>query len=607
MNFSLQTLRNILVTLVIAIGVLFFVINSFGQKFIVKVVYPYGGNDMAVVHEVMNIARSEHLAVLGQYIKGDNAINLEFASVEEQIKARDVLKKSLGVTYDVSLNLLPNVPVWLQKIGVQQMPLGLDLRGGVHFLLQLDNQIAIKKYLEASASRFKYSLFKENLSFTNFVIKESTLNMSFADSNVAKTCYEKLSQNFGGLKFTLLNDQISYQLDPNELAQIAKYSLQQNLLILHNRVNALGVAEPIIQQQGSNRIMVELPGIQDIKRAKNILGRIVSLEVHLVNEQPDALDDAIKGKVDANSELLYIVKGDQKTPVLINKNIELTGDTINDARVGFDEEGLPAVNLSFNDLGAGIFKKLTGNNIGKRIALVIDDNGSRQVVTAPVVRSEIGGGQVMISGSMAVDEAEDIALLLRSGSLATPMSVVQEQIVGPSLGHDNIIRGIYSVTGGFILLMLFMCYYYRGLGIVAVISLICNLLVLILLLSLLHATLTLSGVVAMALTLGVAIDANVLINESIKEYKHKATRKEIDTAQYESTDDADNVIEAGYKHAWATIVDSNITIFIVGVALFAFASGSVKGFAVVHCLGILSSIFSVAFVTRPLMQFFSKK
>jgi preprotein translocase subunit SecD len=595
MHFSLQTLKNTLVILVVMTGVLFFVINSFGQKFIVKVVYPYGGNDVAVVHDVMNIVKNNHLAVLGAYIKGNNVINLEFSAVEEQIKARDILQKSLGETYDISLNLLPNVPNWLQKIGVGQMPLGLDLRGGVHFLLQLDNQIAIKKHLESNASRFKYSLFKDNMSFTNFVINNYNLSMNFADANIAKAAYEKLSQNFGGLKFILQNDKIDYQLNPNELAQIAKYSLQQNLLILHNRVNALGVAEPIIQQQGNNRIMVELPGIQDIKRAKNILGRIVSLEVHLVNEQADALDDAIKGKIDVNNELLYIVKGDQKTPVLINKNIELTGDTINDARVGFDEEGLPAVNLSFNDLGAGIFKKLTGNNIGKRIALVIDDNGSRQVVTAPVVRSEIGGGQVQISGSMAVDEAEDIALLLRSGSLATPMSVVQEQIVGPSLGHDNILRGIYSVTGGFVLLMLFMCYYYRGLGVVAVISLSCNLLVLVLLLSLLHATLTLSGVVAMALTLGVAIDANVLINESIKEYTQQ--KHEI----------VDNALEAGYHHAWATIVDSNITIFIVGIALFAFASGSIKGFAVVHCLGILSSIFSIAFVTRPLMQYFGKK
>lgn len=604
MIFSLQTLRNILVTLVIAVGVLFFVINSFGQKFVVKVLYPYGGSEISVMNDVMNIVKNEHLAVLGQYIKGDNVINVEFSSVEEQIKARDILQKSLGDTYDISLSLLPNVPAWLQKIGVQQMPLGLDLRGGVHFLLQLDNQVAIKKNLESNASRFKYSLFKDNMAFTNFTVNGTTLTLSFANSSLAQSAYDKLSQNFGNLKFILQNDQILYQLAPNELAQITKYSLQQNLLILHNRVNGLGVSEPIIQQQGENRIMVELPGIQDIKRAKNILGRIVSLEVHLVDEQTDDLDDAIHGKINATTnELLYIVKGDQKTPILINKNIELTGDTINDARVGFDEEGLPAVNLSFNDLGAGIFKKLTGNNIGKRIALVIDDNGSRQVVTAPVVRAEIGGGQVQISGSMAVDEAEDISLLLRSGSLATPMSVVQEQIVGPSLGHDNIVRGVYSVAGGFILLMIFMCYYYRGLGVVAVISLICNLVILVLLLSLLHATLTLSGVVAMALTLGVAIDANVLINESIKEYKHKKRHKDNDLPASEE----ENLMEAGYKHAWATIVDSNITIFIVGVALFAFASGSVKGFAVVHCLGILSSIFSVAFVTRPLMQLVNKR
>lgn len=592
MNIALSYLKNFVVIVILTISVLFFIINSLGQKFIVKVGCFHDDKIENCVSDVINILKSEHLVVVNQSIDSNNNINLEFSSIEEQIKARDMLQSSLGNSYDISLRLLPNLPLWLQHMGIQQMPLGLDLRGGVHFLLQLDNKDVIKKHLEANVSKFKYLLLKDNLSFTNFVIESASVTIFFANNNIAQNAYKVLTHNFAVNNFAQQEATVVFKISDSELEQITKYSLQQNIMTLHNRVNGLGVSEPIIQQQGNNRILVELPGIQDVKRAKNILGRIVSLEVHLVSDDPHQITEAFNGKLDDNHQLLYMNRADQKIPVLIDNNIELTGDTINDARVGFDEEGLPVVNLTFNDIGAGIFKKLTANNIGKRLALVIVDNGHKQVITAPVVRAEISGGQVQISGAMAVDEAEDIALLLRSGSLVTPMSVLQEQIVGPSLGHDNIMKGIYSVLGGFILLMFFMCYYYRRLGVIAVISLLANLLVLVMLLSLLHATLTLSGVVAMALTLGIAIDANVLINESIKEFTNGSE---------------EYILESGYKHAWSTIVDSNITIFIVGIALFAFASGSVKGFAVVHCLGILSSVFSVMFVTKPLLKLFYNK
>jgi preprotein translocase subunit SecD len=353
----------------------------------------------------------------------------------------------------------------------------------------------------------------------------------------------------------------------------------------------LGVAEPIIQQQGKNRIMVELPGIQDTARAKDILGRTATLEVRMVDDDQTDLANALSGNVPSDKELLDDVSHNGQTnKILVNRDVELAGDNITDAEPGFDENGSPAVNIRLDSAGAAIFKQLTGDNVGKRMAMILVDHGKSQVVTAPVIRTEIGGGQVQISGAMNVEEANDVSLLLRSGSLAAPMNIIEERTVGPSLGRENIARGFHSVLFGFIAIAVFMSIYYLIFGVISVISLSVNLMLLIAALSMLQATLTLPGIAAIALALGMAIDSNVLINERIREELRNGQK--IHTA-----------IDSGYEHAWATILDSNVTTLIAGLALLAFGSGPIKGFAVVHCLGILTSMFSAVLVSRGIVAF----
>jgi preprotein translocase subunit SecD len=371
-----------------------------------------------------------------------------------------------------------------------------------------------------------------------------------------------------------------------EMQAIKEAAVKQNILTLHNRVNELGVAEPIIQQQGPDRIVVELPGVQDTARAKDILGRTASLEVRMVDDDPSDVNQAQAGNVPFGTQLLSEVNADgSSSKILVKNDVELTGDNINDAQAGFDENGSPAVNISLDSTGAAIFKQVTGDNVGKRMAMILVDRGKSQVVTAPVIRTQIGGGQVQISGAMSVQDANDVALLLRSGSLAAPMNIIEERTIGPSLGLENINKGFHSVLWGFLAISVFMCIYYLAFGVVSVISLGVNLLLLIALLSMLQATLTLPGIAAIALALGMAIDSNVLINERIREELRAGQKPHA-------------AIEAGYGHAWATILDSNVTTLIAGLALLAFGSGPVKGFAVVHCLGILTSMFSAVLVSR---------
>jgi len=367
-------------------------------------------------------------------------------------------------------------------------------------------------------------------------------------------------------------------------------ALQQNITTLRNRVNELGVAEPIIQQQGADRVVVQLPGVQDTAKAKDILGRTATLEVRMVDEEnsnnPAALEAAVRGQVPFNSELYYERGERGNTPLLVRKQVILTGDRINDAQPGFDNQtGEPAVHINLDGTGARIFQQATRENVGKRMAIVLVEKGRTEVITAPVIREEIGGGRVQISGRMSTREANDIALLMRAGALAAPMEIVEERTVGPSLGKENIEKGFHSVMWGFVVLAVFICVYYMLMGLISTLALSINLLLLVAILSMLQATLTLPGIAAIALTLGMAIDANVLINERIRE-----------ELRWGATPHA--AIQAGYERAWGTILDSNITTLIAGIALFLFGSGPVRGFAVVHCIGILTSMFSAVFVSR---------
>ncbi len=502
-----------------------------------------------------------------------------------------MLQAKLGGNYIVALNLLSSSPRWMASIGALPMYLGLDLRGGVHFLLQVDMKAALDRAADRYTTDIR-SLMREDKIIYSGVGREGTnIVLRFKDDAERRKANFEIQKAFPDL---LLREQdasggelrLVAAESPVAQKRIQDSAVQQNITILRNRVNELGVAEPIIQQAGSDRVVVQLPGVQDTARAKDILGRTATLEIRMVNEDPGALEAAVGGSVPFGSDLLYDRNGQ---PVLVKKQVVLTGDRISDAQSGFDQRtGEPAVNVSLDGTGGRIFKEVTRDNVGKRMAILLIDQGKAEVITAPVIREEIGGGRVQISGRMSSREANDIALLMRAGALAAPMEIIEERTVGPSLGKENIAKGFDSVKYGFLVLAAFICVYYMLMGVISTIALVLNLMLLVAVLSMLQATLTLPGMAAIALTLGMAIDANVLINERIRE-----------ELRWGSTPHA--AIQAGYERAWGTILDSNVTTMIAGIALFIFGTGPVKGFAVVHVLGILTSMFSAVFVSRGIV------
>jgi preprotein translocase subunit SecD len=378
------------------------------------------------------------------------------------------------------------------------------------------------------------------------------------------------------------------RLKPATATRIQEFALKQNITTLSNRINELGVAEPIVQQQGADRIVVQLPGVQDTAKAKDILGRTATLEVRMVEDSPEAASALLAGRPPASVDV-YQERGG--APLMLKKEVVLTGENLTDAQAGFDSQNPlePAVHLTLDSKGARIFREVTRENIGKRMAILLIEKGQGEVITAPVIRGEIPGGRVQISGQMTTVEAAETALLLRAGSLAAPMDIIEERLIGPSLGADNIAKGFNATAWGFVAISVFMMAYYTLFGVVSVLALSLNLLLLFALLSILQATLTLPGIAAMALTLGMAIDANVLINERVREEIRAGANPQV-------------AIATGYDKAWATILDSNITTLIAGIALLAFGSGPVRGFAVVHVLGILTSMFSAVFFSRGLIN-----
>jgi preprotein translocase subunit SecD len=483
-------------------------------------------------------------------------------------------------------------PQWLASIGALPMYLGLDLRGGVHFMLQVDMKAAIDKAADRNTTDIRSLLREKKVQYAGIVREGANVVARFRDAAQRTKAADEIGRAYPDL---VLREgegaggelQLSAALKPEALRKIEEGAVQQNVQILRNRVNELGVAEPIIQQAGADRVVVQLPGVQDTARAKDILGRTASLEIRMVNEDPGALEAALAGQVPYGSDL-YTDRNGQ--PVLVRRQVVLTGDRISDAQPGFDQRtNEPAVHVNLDPTGARLFKEITRENVGKRMAIMLVEKGKAEVVTAPVIREEIGGGRVQISGRMTTREANDIALLMRAGALAAPMEIVEERTVGPSLGKENIDKGFHSVAYGFVVLGLFMCAYYMLMGVISTVALTFNLLLLVAILSMLQATLTLPGIAAIALTLGMAIDANVLINERIRE-----------ELRWGATPHA--AIQSGYERAWGTILDSNITTLIAGVALLIFGSGPVRGFAVVHCLGIMTSMFSGVFFSRGVVN-----
>jgi preprotein translocase subunit SecD len=545
--------------------------------------------DTSTLQTVEDTLKAANIAYRGETID-PTGIKVRFADADTRLKAKDVLQQKLGDDYIVALNQVSSSPRWLASIGALPMYLGLDLRGGVYFLEQVDMKAALDKAADRYLTDIRSLLREKKVQYSGIAREGQSVAVRFRDAAERDKANVEISGTFPDLALNGIDAGDQFKLiavlKPEAQKRIQDGAVQQNITILRNRVNELGVAEPIIQQQGSDRVVVQLPGVQDTARAKDILGRQATLEIRMVNDDPGALDAAIGGQPALGNDVFTERNGAR---LLVKRQVVLTGDRINDAQPGFDgRTNEPAVHINLDATGARIFKELTRENVGKRMAIVLVEKGKAEVITAPVIREEIGGGRVQISGKMNTREANDISLLMRAGALAAPMEIVEERTVGPSLGAENIQKGFDSVLYGFIVLSVFICVYYGLMGIISTISLVVNLLLLIAILSMLQATLTLPGIAAVALTLGMAIDANVLINERIRE-------------ELRWGDTPHAAIKAGYERAWGTILDSNVTTLIAGLALLIFGSGPVRGFAVVHCLGILTSMFSAVFVSRGLV------
>jgi preprotein translocase subunit SecD len=590
------------VLIAVVIGLLYTLPNFYGEspavqissaKATVKV-------DNALLDTVEQTLAQARIPTTGAYYEQNGplgTIRARFASTDQQLQARDLLDKTLNTVpgdphYTVALNLLPASPSWMRALGFfepKPMYLGLDLRGGVYFLLQIDMQGALSSRYDSLAADVRSVLRDENISGVSVERTGQAITASFPNGDVRDKAVSLLRSRLPDLQFADQDSegkpQLVGTLSQASITRVQEHALSQNIQTLHNRINELGVAEPVIQQQGNDRIVVQLPGVQDVAKAKELLGRTATLEIRMVDDSP-----AAQAALAANTVPFGLERYTDRSghPLLVRRQVILTGENLQDAQPGRDQQTQqPAVHLTLDAKGSRIFRDVTRDNVGKRMAILLFENGKGEVVTAPVIRGEIPGGQVQISGSMTAEEAADTALLLRAGALAAPMSIIEERTIGPSLGADNIAKGFASTLYGFIAIAVFIMLYYRLFGVFSTIGLAVNVLLLLAVLSMLQATLTLPGIAAIALTLGMAIDSNVLINERIREeLRNGATPQQ--------------AIHHGFERAWGTILDSNLTTLIVGLALLAFGSGPIRGFAVVHCLGILTSMFSSVVGVRAL-------
>ncbi len=601
---------NLLICFTLVIGVVYTLPNFFGEvpaiqvsaaKSTVKV-------DDDLQKRVEGALKAANIANDGVTLDAAS-LKVRFADTDTQLKAKDAVQKDLAEDFVVALNLVSRSPRALSAIGALPMYLGLDLRGGVHFLLQVDMPSALIKKLDGTASSVRTMLRDKRISYNGIVREKQgdnqVLVLKFREKDTRDKARKEVETTNPELA---LNEQeqggefrLVAALKPEEQKRTQDLALQQNIATLRNRVNELGVAEPIIQQQGADRIVVQLPGVQDTARAKELLGRTASLELRLVEAHAsdpagrdyDAkkIEDAAKGNVPFGTEFFIDRHGKNPEPLLLSKNVIITGERLTNASPSFDQQNNePIVSVELDGQGARIMRDTTREAVKRRMAVLLIEKGKPEVITAPVIQSELGA-RFQISGRMTTREANDLALLLRAGSLAAPMDIIEERTVGPSLGADNIAIGFHSTWIGFTLIAIFMIAYYHMFGVISVAALAINVLFLISLLSMMQATLTLPGMAGIALTVGMAIDANVLINERIREELRNGNTPQA-------------AIHAGYERAWGTILDSNITTLIGGLALFAFGSGPVKGFAVVLCLGILTSIFSAVMVSRSIVNLY---
>jgi preprotein translocase subunit SecD len=586
------------IVVVLLLGLVYALPNFFGEAPAVQVSAGKSSVkvDAATQERVVQVLKDGGLTPDLVSLDG-TSVRARFATPDEQLKARDVLQRAFvpdpaDPSYVVALNLVSRSPAWLRSLNAYPMYLGLDLRGGVDFLLQVDMKGAIDKRAESFASDLRTAFRDKGIRGASVNRSGQAVEIAFRDAAAMEAARRVIQDQFPDLDAAASADPANLRLvatiKPEAARRLQDAALKQNITTLHNRINELGVAEPVIQQQGLERIVVQLPGVQDVAKAKDILGRTATLEVRLVDESTEARTAETSGGAVPFGSERYLDRAGQ--PVIVKRQVVLTGENLTDAQPGFDGQTQePTVNLTLDAKGSRIFKDVTRENVGKRMAIILFEKGRGEVVTAPVIRTEIGGGRVQISGRMTTVEANDTSLLLRAGSLAAPMEIIQERTIGPSLGADNISKGFNSVLYGFLAIMVFMCAYYALFGVFSSIALAVNLLLLVAVLSMLQATLTLPGIAAMALAIGVAIDSNVLINERVREELRNGAAPQA-------------AIHAGYDRAWGTILDSNITTLIAGVALLAFGSGPIRGFAVVHCIGIVTSMFSAVFFSRALVN-----
>ncbi len=590
--------KYIVIAVALILGAIYTIPNFYGESPAVQVssgrqTVKIDAALMARVESVLNEAQIPHEAVYFDTIGTNSTVRMRFADTDTQLKAKDTLQRALAPdaedpAYIVALNLISNTPRWLVSLNALPMYLGLDLRGGVHFLMQVDMRAAIDKRLDTLTSDIRTLLREKNVRHAGITKTSASIDIRFRDADMRTRAQDLLRTQVGelALRETGSGDDLalSTTLTPAAQRAIQDSALRQNISTLHNRVNELGVAEPVIQQQGADRIVVQLPGVQDVARAKTLIGRTATLEIRLVDQ--DAMAAGTLGAVSVPERL----DGGGIRQVPLKREIVATGSQLNGASATLDQNGRPAVSVRLDEAGGRSMRAASRENIGKLMAIVLYERGKGEAISVATIQGEFGN-QFQITGNFTVQETADLSLLIRSGSLAAPMEIIEERTIGPSLGAENIERGFTSTLYGFAAIAAFMIIYYRVFGLISVAALTVNLMLLIALLSLLQATLTLPGIAAIALTLGMAIDANVLINERVREELRNGRTPQ-------------QAIHEGYDKAWATIMDSNITTLIAGIALLTFGSGPVRGFAVVHVLGILTSIFSAVYVSRAIVNLY---
>jgi preprotein translocase subunit SecD len=582
--------KNATVLIALLLGLLYTLPNFFGEVPAVQVASVKATHkvDLKLMNQVEAILKSAGIVPQGIYLDV-NSVRARFADTDTQLKAKDAIEKVLNpvaaeAAYSVALNLVSNSPNWLTGMHALPMYLGLDLRGGVHFLLQVDMKGALVKRLDSVAADLRTLLRDKNLRHAGISRSGEAVTVLFRDTDTREKARQAIVSSQGDLDLAEGQSGADYSLKvtlkPQSIKTFQDDALKQNIATLNKRINELAVAEPVIQQQGADRIVVQLPGVQDVARAKDLIGRTATLEVRMVEQAA-----VIGNEAPVGTDLVPERRRDGSvTMVAVKKLVVLTGDRFNGAQATFDENQRPAVAVQLDAAGGRIMRDVTRENLKKMMAIILIEKGRPEAISVATIQGEFGN-RFQITGMFTPEETNTLAILIRSGAVAAPMDIIEERVIGPSLGADNIAKGFNSTMWGFIAISLFMISYYLLFGFVSVFALSANLLFLVALLSLLQATLTLPGIAAIALTLGMAIDANVLINERVREELRNGSSPQA-------------AITAGYERAWATILDSNITTLIAGIALLIFGSGPVRGFAVVHCLGILTSIFSSVVVSR---------